>query len=338
MDSFKPLLGKAATGASLTRAEAEMAFNDMLSGEVTPAQMGAFLMALRVRGETVEEITGAVRAMRAKMLVVKAPADAIDIVGTGGDSSGSYNVSTLASIITAACGVPIAKHGNRAASSRSGASDVLGALGVAVGVTPAQVEACIRDAGIGFMAAPTHHAATRHVAPVRVELGTRTIFNILGPLSNPANVKRQLVGVFSRALLEPLAHVFLNLGSEKVWLVHGSDGLDEMTTTGASYVSALEDGKVRSFEVTPEEAGLSRANPADLKGGDPAHNAAALRAVLDGAKSAYRDIAVFNAAAALIVAGKADGLKHGAAIAAEAIDSGRARAVLERLVAVSNRG
>ena len=338
MDSFKPLLGKAATGASLTRAEAEMAFNDMLSGEVTPAQMGAFLMALRVRGETVDEITGAVRAMRAKMLVVKAPADAIDIVGTGGDSSGSYNVSTLASIITAACGVHIAKHGNRAASSKSGASDVLSALGVAVGVTPAQVEACIRDAGIGFMAAPTHHAATRHVAPVRVELGTRTIFNILGPLSNPANVKRQLVGVFSRALLEPLAHVFLNLGSEKVWLVHGSDGLDEMTTTGATYVSALEDGKVSSFEVTPEEAGLSRANPADLKGGDPAHNAAALRAVLDGAKSAYRDIAVFNAAAALIVAGKADGLKHGAAIAAEAIDSGRARAVLERLVAVSNRG
>ena len=338
MDSFKPLLGKAATGASLTRAEAEMAFNDMLSGEVTPAQMGAFLMALRVRGETVEEITGAVRAMRAKMLVVKAPADAIDIVGTGGDSSGSYNVSTLASIITAACGVPIAKHGNRAASSKSGASDVLTALGVAVGVTPAQVEACIRDAGIGFMAAPTHHAATRHVAPVRVELGTRTIFNILGPLSNPANVKRQLVGVFSRALLEPLAHVFHNLGSEKVWLVHGSDGLDEMTTTGATWVSALEDGKVRSFEVTPEEAGLARANPADLKGGDPAHNAAALRAVLDGANSAYRDIAVFNAAAALIVAGKADGLKHGAAVAAEAIDSGRARAVLERLVAVSNRG
>ena len=315
-----------------------MAFNDMLSGEVTPAQMGAFLMALRVRGETVEEITGAVRAMRAKMLTVNAPADAIDIVGTGGDSSGSYNVSTLASLITAACGVPIAKHGNRAASSKSGASDVLSALGVAVGVTPAQVEACIRDAGIGFMAAPTHHAATRHVAPVRVELGTRTIFNILGPLSNPANVKRQLVGVFSRALLEPLAQVFHNLGSEKVWLVHGSDGLDEMTTTGATWVSALEDGKVRSFEVTPEEAGLSRANPADLKGGDPAYNAAALRAVLDGANSAYRDIAVFNAAAALIVAGKADGLKHGAALAAEAIDSGRARAVLERLVAVSNRG
>ena len=338
MDSFKPLLGKAATGASLTRAEAEMAFNDMLSGEVTPAQMGAFLMALRVRGETVEEITGAVRAMRAKMLVVQAPADAIDIVGTGGDSSGSYNVSTLASLIAAACGVPIAKHGNRAASSKSGASDVLSALGVAVGVTPAQVEACIRDAGIGFMAAPTHHAATRHVAPVRVELGTRTIFNILGPLSNPANVKRQLVGVFSRALLEPLAHVFHNLGSEKVWLVHGSDGLDEMTTTGATWVSALEDGKVRNFEVTPEEAGLARANPADLKGGDPAYNAAALRAVLDGANSAYRDIAVFNAAAALIVAGKAEDLKHGAAIAAEAIDSGRARAVLERLVAVSNRG
>jgi len=337
MDSFKPLLGKAATGASLSRAEAEMAFDHMLSGEVTPAQMGAFLMALRVRGETVDEITGAVRAMRAKMLAVQAPIGAIDIVGTGGDSSGSYNVSTLASIITAACGVPIAKHGNRAASSKSGASDVLTALGVAVGVTPAKVEACIRDAGIGFMAAPTHHAATRHVGPVRVELGTRTIFNILGPLSNPANVKRQLVGVFSRALLEPLAHVFLNLGSDKVWLVHGSDGLDEMTTTGVTYVSALEDGKVRSFEVTPEEAGLARSNPADLRGGDPAYNAAALRAALDGVQSAYRDIAVLNAAAALVVADKARGLKEGAAMAGEAIDSGRARAVLNRLVEVSNR-
>jgi anthranilate phosphoribosyltransferase len=234
--------------------------------------------------------------------------------------------------------VPVAKHGNRAASSKSGASDVLSALGVAVGVTPAQVETCIREAGIGFMMAPTHHAAMRHVGPVRVELGTRTIFNILGPLSNPANVKRQLLGVFSRSLLEPLALVLKNLCSQHIWLVHGSDGLDEMTTTGVTYVIALEDGKIRNFEVTPELAGIERADPADLKGGDPAHNAAALQAVLDGMKSPYRDIAVFNAAAALVVAGAASDLRQGATIAGAALDSGRARAVLTRLVDVSNRG
>ena len=338
MDAFKPLLGKVATGASLSRAEAEKAFEDMLSGEVTPSQIGAFLMALRVRGETVEEITGAVTAMRRKMLTVAAPANAIDIVGTGGDGAGSYNVSTLASIITAACGVPVAKHGNRAASSKSGASDVLGALGVAIGVTPAQVEACVTEAGIGFMMAQTHHAAMRHVGPARVELGTRTIFNILGPLSNPANVKYQVIGVFSQALLEPMAHVLKNLGSQRVWLVHGSDGLDELTTTGPTYVTALEKGDVRSFEVTPADAGLPIAKAANLKGGDPTHNAAALRSVLDGVHSPYRDIAVFNAAAALVVAGKAENLKQGAAIAGEALDSGRAKATLDKLVDVSNRG
>jgi anthranilate phosphoribosyltransferase len=300
--------------------------------------MGAFLMALRVRGETVDEITGAVTAMRSKMLSVKAPTDAVDIVGTGGDGSGSYNVSTLACVIAAACGVPIAKHGNRAASSKSGASDVLSALGVKVGVSPAHVEACIKEANIGFMMAPTHHAAMRHVGPVRVELGTRTIFNILGPLANPANVKRQVLGTFSKALLEPMAQVLKNLGSERVWLVHGSDGLDELTTTGTTYVCALEDGKIRNFEVSPEEAGLARATPADLKGGDPEHNAAALRAVLDGLKSPYRDIAVFNAAAALVVGGKAKGLKDASVMAQEALDSGRARATLAKLIDVSNRG
>lgn len=338
MDAFKPLLGKVATGASLSRAEAERAFEDMLSGEVTPAQTGAFLMALRVRGETVEEITGAVTAMRRKMLSVEAPANAMDIVGTGGDGSGSYNVSTLACLIVAACGVPVAKHGNRAASSKSGASDVLGALGVAIGISPQLVETCIREAGVGFMMAPTHHAAMRHVASARVELGTRTIFNILGPLSNPANVKYQLLGTFSQALLEPMAQVLKNLGSRRVWLVHGSDGLDELTTTGPSYVAALENGAVRTFEVSPEDAGLPIANPADLKGGDPAHNANALRAVLDGARSPYRDIALFNAAAALVVAGKADSLRAGAALAAGAIDSGHAKNVLARLVDISNRG
>jgi anthranilate phosphoribosyltransferase len=338
MDAFKPLIGKVATGAALSRREAELAFDNMLSGEVTPAQMGAFLMALRVRGESVEEITGAVAAMRSKMLRVSAPADAIDIVGTGGDGSGSYNVSTLASLIVAACGVPVAKHGNRAASSKSGASDVLGALGVAIGLPPAAVETCLREAGIGFMMAPTHHAAMRHVGPVRIELGTRTIFNILGPLCNPAGVRRQLLGVFSAAWLEPMALVLRNLGSERVWLVHGSDGLDEMTTTGTTRVTALENGVIRSFELTPEDAGLPRAASADLKGGDAAYNAAALLSVLEGIKSAYRDIAILNAAAALVVAGKADGLKEGAHLAAEAIDSGRARTTLTKLVEVSNRG
>ena len=232
MDSFKPLIGKAATGATLTRAEAELAFDNMLSGEVTPAQMGGFLMALRVRGETVDEITGAVTAMRAKMLRVEAPDDAIDVVGTGGDGSGSFNVSTLAAIIAAACGAPVAKHGNRAASSKSGSSDVLAALGVKIGIGAPDVARCVRDAGIGFMMAQAHHAAMRHVGPARVELGTRTIFNLLGPLSNPAGVKRQLLGVFSSAWLEPMAQVLKTMGSTHVWVVHGSDGLDEMTTTG----------------------------------------------------------------------------------------------------------
>ena len=336
MDGFKPLLGKLATGASLTRAEAEAAFDHLLSGEVTPAQTGAFLMGLRVRGETVEEITGAVAAMRGKMLRVAAPADAIDIVGTGGDGSGSYNVSTLAAILVAACGVPVAKHGNRAASSRSGASDVLAALGVRVGATPSAVEHCLAEAGIGFMMASAHHAAMRHVASARVELGTRTIFNLLGPLSNPAGVRHQLLGVFSRAWLEPLAEVLRNAGSRRVWVVHGSDGLDEMTTTGPTGVAELRDGAVRLFEVTPEEAGLPRAAAADLRGADPVHNAQALRAVLDGARTPYRDIAVFNAAGALVVAGRAGTLREGAELAGAALDEGRAAETLRRLVAASN--
>src|SRR5271168_2271253 len=252
MESFKPLIAKVAAGATLTRTEAESAFDSMLSGEVTPSQMGGFLMALRVRGETVDEITGAVAAMRAKMISVKAPPDAIDIVGTGGDGSGSYNVSTLAAIITAACGVPVAKHGNRAMSSRSGAADTLAALGVKIGLSPDGVERCIREAGIGFMMAPAHHASMRHVGPTRVELGTRTIFNLLGPLSNPAGVKRQMVGVFSRQWVEPLAHVLKNLGSVRAWVVHGSDGLDEITTSGPTAVAALEHGVVKNFEIAPE--------------------------------------------------------------------------------------
>jgi anthranilate phosphoribosyltransferase len=336
MDAFKPLLAKVATGAALSRPEAEHAFDMLLSGEVTPAQMGGFLMGLRVRGESVDEITGAVFAMRAKMLRVDAPADAIDIVGTGGDGHGSYNVSTLASLIVAACGVPVAKHGNRAASSKSGASDVLAALGVRIGLTPAAVAASIAEAGIGFMSAHAHHAAMRHVAAARLELGTRTLFNLLGPLANPAGVRRQLLGVFSASWLEPLAQVLRNLGAERVWLVHGADGLDEISTTGPSFVTALEDGEIRSFEVTPEDAGLPRAALSDLKGGDAAHNAAALNAVLAGARMPYRDIAVISAAAALVVAGKAQNLAAGAALAAKAIDEGHAAKVLARLVKATN--
>jgi len=335
MDAFKPLIAKVASGSSLTRAEAEHAFDMLLSGEVTPAQMGGFLMALRVRGETIEEITGAVTAMRGKMLTVAAPPDAMDIVGTGGDGHGTYNVSTLAALIVAACGVPVAKHGNRAASSKSGATDVLSALGVRIWLTPAEVAASIAECGIGFMSAPMHHAAMRHVAAIRSELGTRTLFNLLGPLANPASVKRQLLGVFSAHWLKPLAQVLRNLGSERVWLVHGSDGLDEVTTTGPTLVCALEGGAIRSFEIVPEDAGLARATLDDLKGGDAAHNAAALNAVLNGVRNPYRDIAILNAAAALMVAEKAANLKAGAALAAAAIDQGRAAGVLARLVKAS---
>lgn len=336
MDDFKPFIAKVATGASLSREEARDAFDTILSGEVTNAQAAAFLMALRVRGETVEEIAGAVSAMRGKMLPVKAPAGAIDIVGTGGDASGSYNVSTLAAIITASCGVPVAKHGNRAASSRSGAADVLTALGVKVGLEPAGTERCIAEAGVGFMFAPTHHASMRHVAPVRTELGTRTIFNLLGPLSNPAGVKRQLVGAFSETWLEPMVRVLSALGSDRIWAVNGSDGLDEITTTGPTRVVALEKGKIESFSISPDDVGLARAKPEDLRGGEPAQNAEALRAVLDGKKTPFRDIAAFNAAAALVVAGQAGDLRDGLTRATSAIDSGKAKATLTALIASSN--
>lgn len=336
MADLKAHLAKVAGGSSLSFDEAREAFDIIMSGEATPAQMGGFLMALRVRGETVAEISGAVATMRAKMLPVKAPANAIDIVGTGGDASGSYNVSTCAAFIVAGAGVPVAKHGNRALSSKSGAADALAALGVNIEIGPDAIAACISEAGVGFMFAPLHHSAMRHVGPTRVELGTRTIFNLLGPLSNPAGVKRQLVGVFAPQWVEPVAEVLKELGSDSVWVVHG-DGLDEMTTTGATQVAALENGKIRTFEVTPEEVGLPRADPQALKGADAAHNAAALRAVLSGEKNAYRDIAVLNAAGALVVAGKARALAEGVDIAAHAIDNGSALSVLDLLAHVSNR-
>ncbi|ACK49476.1 anthranilate phosphoribosyltransferase [Methylocella silvestris BL2] len=337
MDAMKPLLGKLATGASLTQAEATRAFDLIFEGAATPAQLGAFLMALRVRGETIDEIVGAVAAMRARMLRVDAPADAMDIVGTGGDGHSTYNVSTLAALIVSACGVPVAKHGNRAASSQSGASDVLSALGVKIGLDSREVEACLEAAGVAFMSAQAHHAAMRHVAAARAELGTRTIFNILGPLANPAGVKFQLLGVYAKSWLEPLAQALRALGSTRVWLVHGADGLDEATTTGPTHVVALENGAIRAFDITPEDAGLQRAALADLKGGSPAFNAAALKAVLEGRKSPYRDIAILNAAAALIVAGRAADLREGARLAAAAIDDGRAASTLSKLVEASNR-
>ncbi|MCB1384007.1 MAG: anthranilate phosphoribosyltransferase [Notoacmeibacter sp.] len=337
MSDLKQAIAKVADGASLSAEESRAAFDIMMSGEATPSQIGGFLMALRVRGETVDEISGAVATMRAKMLPVDAPADAIDIVGTGGDASGSYNVSTCAAFITAGCGVPVAKHGNRALSSKSGAADVLMALGVNIEVGPDVISRCIREAGVGFMFAPAHHSAMRFVGPSRVELGTRTIFNILGPLSNPAGVKKQLIGVFSPRWLTAIAEVLRDLGSQSLWVVHG-DGLDEMTTTGATSVVSLKDGAITSFEVTPEAAGLPRAAMADLKGGDGAHNAAALRAVLEGKPSAYRDIALLNAGASLVVAGKAGDVREGVEQAAQSVDNGAALAALERLVAVSNAG
>ncbi len=336
MTDFKALLGQVADGRPLDEAQAEAAFEVMMSGDATPAQIGGFLMALRVRGESVEEITGAARAMRAKMLRVAAPDDAIDVVGTGGDGSQSYNISTAAALVVAGCGVPVAKHGNRAASSKCGAADVLLALGVDLDADLALVERSIREAKIGFLMAPRHHAAMRHVGGARVELATRTIFNLLGPLSNPAGVKRLMVGAFARRWIEPMATVLGKLGAERVWVVHGADGLDELTTTDATYVAEFADGAVRSFEVTPEDAGLARAEPEALKGADPERNAAAVRALLDGAPGPYRDIVLMNAGAALVVAGKAADLRQGAAAAAEAVDTGKARAALEAMVRISH--
>ena len=336
MDAFKPILAKVATGQPLSAFEAQSAFDLLLSGEVTHAQAGAFLMGLRVRGETVEEITGAVEAMRARMLRITAPEGAIDVVGTGGDQIGTWNVSTLASLIVAACGVPVAKHGNRAASSKSGAADVLTALGVKVGLDKEGVERCLEKAGIAFMFAPAHHASMRHVAPVRTELGTRTLFNLLGPMANPAGVKRQLVGVFARSWTRPVAETLKALGSERVWVVCGADGLDEITTTGTTYVAAIENGAIREFEITPDQAGLALTELETLKGAEAVMNAGALMRVLAGEKTAYRDIGELNAAAALVIAGKTKDLAEGAKLAAEVLDDGAALQTLRKLIAASN--
>jgi len=330
------LIQKVSGGATLSEDEIRTALEQMTAGAATPAQMGAFLMALRVRGETVEEIAGAAQMLRAKMNRVEVAPDAIDIVGTGGDAHGTYNVSTCAALIAAGAGARIAKHGNRRVSSKSGASDVLAELGVKLEVPAAAIARCVSEAGVGFLWAPLHHPALKHWAPIRGELGIRTIFNLLGPICNPAGVKRQVVGVFSWHWVEPIAHVLKSLGAEHAWVVHGHDGLDELTTTGATDVAELKDGKVTVFEVTPADAGLQPAKLSDLRGGDEKENAAAIRDVLAGKKTPLRDIAVLNAAAALIVAGKAANLTDGAALAAHSIESGAAKRALDKLVAISN--
>ena len=335
-NELKRLMQKVATGASFSEDEIKDAFELMMSGAATPAQMAAFLMALRVRGETLAEITGACQLMRAKMLPVEAPPDAIDIVGTGGDGHNTYNVSTCAAIVAAGAGVPVAKHGNRAVSSLSGASDVLTALGVKIDIEPLVISRAIAEAGVGFMWAPMHHPAMKSWAPARTELGVRTLLNLLGPLANPGGVKRQVVGVYAPAWTGPIAQALQKLGSVHAWVVHGSDGLDEITTTGPTRVAELKDGAISEFEVTPEDAGLPRATLDQLKGGDAQVNAAAIREVLAGESGPFRDIVLMNAAAALIVGGKAASLTDGVGRAAHAIDTGAAARALDKLVAVTN--
>jgi anthranilate phosphoribosyltransferase len=329
---FRGLLAKVGNGETLSVDEAERAFGIMTSGDATPAQMGAFLMALKVRGETAQELAGGARALRAKMHRVKAPAGAIDIVGTGGDHHGTYNVSSCSAFVVAGAGVPVAKHGNRAFTSKSGAADVLAALGIGLDLPIETLELALVEANICFLMAPRHHSAMRNVAGPRVELApNRTIFNLLGPMSNPAMVKRQLVGVFDRRWLKPVAEALGQLGLERALVVHGQDGMDELTTTTKSWAASLEDGKVREIEIAPEEIGVKRARMAELKGGDAAHNAEAIRKVLAGEKNAFRDIVLLNSAAALMVAGKVRDLKEGAALAIQSIDSGHAKAALETL-------
>ncbi len=335
MSALQTHIAKIATGTALSFEEAREAFDIIMSGDATPGQIGGFLMALRVRGEAVSEISGAVATMRSKMLRVEAPAGAVDIVGTGGDNSHSVNISTASAFVVAACGVPVAKHGNRGLSSQTGSADVLIALGIKIDLTPEAISRCINEAGVGFMFAPAHHPAMKHVGPTRVELGTRTIFNLLGPLSNPAGVSRQMIGVFLPEWVMPVAETLKALGADHAWVAHG-DGYDEITTTGETLVAELVGGEIRSFTLTPEAVGLKRHRKDELRGGDAAYNAKALRAVLGGEAGAYRDTVLMNAGAGLVVAGKVSTLAEGIAEAARAIDSGKALQVLDRVVDISN--
>jgi anthranilate phosphoribosyltransferase len=335
-DKMKPLIYAASEGP-LSRVQAEIAFSLLFDGAATDAQIGGLLMAMRARGESVAEYAAAAAAMRARCNAVIAPEGAMDIVGTGGDGVGTLNISTATAFVVAGAGVPVAKHGNKNLSSQSGAADALGQMGVNVMVGPKVVEQALEEAGIGFMMAPMHHPATKYVMPVRQELGCKTIFNILGPLTNPAGVKRQLTGAFAPDLIFPMAETLKDLGSEAAWLVHGSDGTDEMTITGTTAVAALTpDGKIVGMEIHPEDAGLPVHPLRDIMGGTPAENGIAFAALLDGAKNAYRDAVLLNAAAALLVAGKAADLKEGTAMAIESIDSGAAKRAIEALARVTS--
>ncbi|RMF37860.1 MAG: anthranilate phosphoribosyltransferase [Alphaproteobacteria bacterium] len=336
-DALKPLIARAAD-APLTREEAERAFTIIMEGDATPAQIGGFLMALRTRGEVVEEYAAAAAVMRAKCAAVRAPEGAMDIVGTGGDGKGTLNISTATAFVVAGAGVPVAKHGNRNLSSKSGAADALTEMGVNVMVGPEVVERAIARAGIGFMMAPMHHPATRHVMPARAELGTRTIFNILGPLTNPAGVRRQLTGAYARSVIRPMAETLGQLGAERAWIVHGADGTDEISIAGPTHVAELKDGAVTEFDITPADAGLPEHPFEAILGGTPAENAAAFRALLDGAEGAYRDAVLLNAAAALMIAGRAGTLAEGVEIARHSIDSGAARSKVELLARATRDG
>lgn len=335
MSPLKAALARLADREDLDASQAESAFSAIMDGQASEAEIAAFVMALRVKGETVDEIAAGVRVLRQRMVRVVAPADAIDCCGTGGDAKGTYNVSTAAAFVLAGAGVKVAKHGNRAVSSKSGAADVLQALGVRIDISPALIARAIDEAGVGFMMAPMHHSAMKHVAPVRAALALRTIFNLMGPLANPAGVRRQLLGVFSPAWVEPIAKTLAELGAESAWVVHGA-GLDELTTTGPSLVAAVEKGAVRTFEVDPKDAGIARAPIEALIGSDAPANAAKLRAVLAGEPGPYRDIVILNAAAALVIAGRARDLQEGATLAAQSLDAGHGARALDRLIAITN--
>ncbi|WP_169545570.1 anthranilate phosphoribosyltransferase [Sneathiella aquimaris] len=333
---FKGLLSQIGAGQSLSVDEAKLAFNTILSGDATPSQMGAFLMGLHLRGETVDELIGGVTVLREKANYITAPEGAVDVVGTGGDGHGTLNISTAAAFVTAGAGVPVAKHGNKAASSRSGTADVQAVLGINTECDLALTERAVHEAGIGFMVAYRHHGAMRHVGPTRVELGLRTIFNLLGVMSNPAAVKRQLTGVYDPRWMRPMAETLKELGSERVWIMHGADGLDELTTTGPSQVVELKDGAITEFEITPEEVGLPRVGLKDIKGGTPQENAKALLALLNGDKGPYRDVTLLNAGAAILIGEKCETLKEGIALAAQSIDSGAARHAFEEMKRITN--
>lgn len=335
---IKAALNKIASRQDLTGEEMRSVMTQIMEGNATPSQIGAFLMGMRVKGETVGEIAAAVSILRDKMVPVPVPEpeNTIDIVGTGGDGAETLNISTASAFVTATVGVPVAKHGNRALSSKSGSSDVLVALGINLDLAPEKIAQCITEVGVGFMFAPAHHPAMKHVGPTRVEMGTRTMFNLLGPQSNPAGARRYVLGVYDKRWVEPVAAALLANRAVSAWVIHGADGLDELSTTGTSFVASIRNGDLRSFDLNPEDAGLPRATLADLKGGDPTYNAERMRALFDGQRDAYRDIVLYNTAAALVVADKAPDLKAGVALAADAIDSGRVKAKLDALIAVSN--